>query len=82
MGRAVNDPPVEGRLIQTFMYLRSCAEDNHYAHPLDFLPVVDLNLCKVASQFYKLVPSPTLLRLIAVSKGLSIPSQNPAGFSC
>ena len=35
----------QGRLIQTFLYWRreggmAC---NHYAHPLDILPVVDLN---------------------------------------
>eukprot|EP00884_Botryococcus_braunii_P003392 jgi/Botrbrau1/13053/Bobra.0187s0015.1 len=47
LGGTVNDPPVDGRLIQTFMYLRSSPDDNHYAHPLDFVPVVDLNLRKV-----------------------------------
>lgn len=31
------------RLVQTFLYLRDDADDNHYAHPLDILPVVDLN---------------------------------------
>ena len=35
------------RLIQTFMYLRSMPMDNAYAHPLDFLPIVDLNEKKV-----------------------------------
>lgn len=36
------------RLIQTFMYLRMGHEmDNAYAHPIDFLPVVDLNEKKV-----------------------------------
>lgn len=59
----MNDPPVEGRLIQTFMYLRSSADDNHYAHPLDILPVVDLNLRKVAKFLLKLVSTPrTLLK--------------------
>ena len=43
-------PPVEGRLIQTFMYVRSSTCDNHYAHPIDFTPVVDLNLCKARHQ--------------------------------
>ncbi|KAJ1552592.1 hypothetical protein HK405_010735, partial [Cladochytrium tenue] len=30
------------RLVQLFMYVRLEEEDNHYAHPLDFVPVVDL----------------------------------------
>ena len=40
-------PPIEGRLIQTWMYNRSHPDDNHYAHPIDFVPLVDLNLRKV-----------------------------------
>ena len=40
--------PCEGRLIQLWMYYRNGnPDDNHYAHPLDFIPVVDLNLKKV-----------------------------------
>ncbi len=39
-------PPIEGRLIQTWMYNRSHPDDNHYAHPIDFVPLVDLNLKK------------------------------------
>lgn len=39
-------PPIEGRLIQTWMYNRSHPDDNHYAHPIDFVPLVDLNLRK------------------------------------
>lgn len=40
--------PCEGRLIQLWMYYRNGnPDDNHYAHPLDFIPVVDLNLRKV-----------------------------------
>lgn len=35
------------RLIQTFMYVRAFEMDNAYAHPLDFVPVVDLNEKKV-----------------------------------
>jgi primary-amine oxidase len=34
------------RLVQTFLYARMYGndlEDNHYAHPIDILPVVDLN---------------------------------------
>lgn len=34
------------RLVQTFLYHRQLGdglEDNHYAHPIDILPVVDLN---------------------------------------
>lgn len=45
---AVNDAPSGlGRVIQLFMYLRNHPDDNHYAHPLDFVPVADLNLKKV-----------------------------------
>ena len=46
--RAVHMVPCEGRLIQLWMYCRNGdPDDNHYAHPLDFIPVVDLNLEKV-----------------------------------
>jgi primary-amine oxidase len=41
---------VPGRLVQTFLYHRQYGdgiEDNHYAHPIDILPVVDLNARKV-----------------------------------
>ena len=37
---------VPGRLVQTFLYHRQLGdgmEDNHYAHPIDVVPVVDLN---------------------------------------
>lgn len=44
---AVHMPPIEGRLIQTWMYERSHPDDNHYSHPIDFVPLVDLNLKKV-----------------------------------
>ena len=43
---------VPGRLIQTFLYERrygDAMEDNHYAHPIDILPVVDLNAKKVVA---------------------------------
>ena len=38
-------PPLEGRLIQCFLYTRTpgMAEDNHYAHPLDMVVNLDLN---------------------------------------
>lgn len=35
------------RLMQGFLYVRSCKADNEYAHPLDLCPLVDLNLGKV-----------------------------------
>jgi len=38
--------PMPRRLVQTFLYQRMQGdglEDNHYAHPIDILPVVDLN---------------------------------------
>lgn len=45
---AVHMPPIEGRLIQTWMYERTHLDDNHYSHPIDFVPLVDLNLKKVS----------------------------------
>ena len=45
----MHDPPCKGRLIQCFMYMRSSPNDNHYAHPLDFVAVVDLNQRKVGA---------------------------------
>lgn len=49
---AVHMVPCEGRLIQLWMYYRNGdPDDNHYAHPLDFIPVVDLNLKKVCILF-------------------------------
>ena len=47
MHRAVHGPPVSGRLIQLWLYKRSSPHDNHYAHPIEFVPFVDLNLRKV-----------------------------------
>jgi primary-amine oxidase len=48
---SVHLPPADGgRLIQLFMYLRIGHEmDNAYAHPIDFVPVLDLNLKKVSA---------------------------------
>lgn len=37
------------RLVQTFLYMREDEEDNHYAHPIPLLPVVDLNADKVVA---------------------------------
>lgn len=46
---AVNDAPTGlKRVIQLFMYKRNDPDDNHYAHPLDFVPVADLNLKRVS----------------------------------
>ena len=39
-----------GRLVQTFLYHRQYGtglQDNHYAHPIDILPIVDLNARQV-----------------------------------
>jgi primary-amine oxidase len=44
--RAELPPP---RLVQTFLYKRADAEDNHYAHPIPLLPVVDLNAERVVA---------------------------------
>lgn len=41
------EPGVAARLVQTFLYWRSTAVDNQYAHPIDLLPVVDLIAEKV-----------------------------------
>ena len=38
---------VKPRLVQLFMYQWLGEGDNHYAHPLDFVPIVDLNLERV-----------------------------------
>ncbi|KAI8475788.1 MAG: copper amine oxidase [Monoraphidium minutum] len=35
------------RLMQGFLYVRTSPDDNEYAHPLDLLPLVDLNLGQV-----------------------------------
>eukprot|EP01121_Diplochlamys_sp_Union-15-3_P017703 TRINITY_DN6284_c0_g1_i1.p1 TRINITY_DN6284_c0_g1~~TRINITY_DN6284_c0_g1_i1.p1 ORF type:complete len:635 (+),score=98.78 TRINITY_DN6284_c0_g1_i1:48-1952(+) len=35
------------RCVQLFLYTRNFDEDNHYAHPIDVLPVVDINSGKV-----------------------------------
>ncbi|ORZ18896.1 copper amine oxidase [Absidia repens] len=47
IARHVNYPGREKRLMQALMYMRTCEEDNQYAHPLDFVPIVDVGLMKV-----------------------------------
>ncbi|GBF99493.1 copper amine oxidase [Raphidocelis subcapitata] len=37
----------KGRLMQVFTYLKLCPDDNEYAHPLDVVPIVDLNAGEV-----------------------------------
>lgn len=42
----MNENGTPRRLVQTFLYQRvqgDAMEDNHYAHPIDLLPLVDLN---------------------------------------
>ena len=46
MLRAAGGKP--GRYMQCFMYVRSCPEDNHYAHPLDLVVVLDMNTKQVS----------------------------------
>ncbi|KAK1864925.1 hypothetical protein I4F81_007461 [Pyropia yezoensis] len=36
-------PPSPLRLMQMFLYLRYSLDDNHYAQPLDLLPIVEVN---------------------------------------
>lgn len=40
-------PPLDGRLIQLWLYGRNHPDDNHYSHPIDVVVLVDLNLKKV-----------------------------------
>ena len=58
MLRAAGGKP--GRYMQCFMYVRSCPEDNHYAHPLDLVVVLDMNTKQV---------SPCCLTWLAASAG-------------
>lgn len=47
---SVHLPPRKGtRMLQTFLYVRSSPNDNHYAKPIDLLPIVDLGAGKVVS---------------------------------
>ncbi|KAI9495289.1 copper amine oxidase [Zychaea mexicana] len=49
IARHVNYPGRSKRMMQALMYMRTCEDDNQYAHPLDFVPVIDLGLMKVVS---------------------------------
>lgn len=43
---------IPGRLVQAFLYYRlhgEGMEDNHYAHPIDIVPVVDLNTRRIVT---------------------------------
>jgi primary-amine oxidase len=40
IARHVSHPGREKRLMQALMYMRTCEDDNQYAHPLDFVPIV------------------------------------------
>lgn len=51
------------RLVQTFLYLRLDPDDNAYAHPIDILPVVDLNTERVVVVEGLDRPAPDLPRL-------------------
>jgi primary-amine oxidase len=49
---SLRDDGVPGRLVQTFLYHRQYGEgfeDNHYAHPIDIVPVVDLHARKIVT---------------------------------
>lgn len=47
IARHVKYTGAEKRLMQTFMYIRTCEDDNQYAHPLDFIPIIDLGTMTV-----------------------------------
>ncbi|KAG0761038.1 hypothetical protein G6F60_003551 [Rhizopus arrhizus] len=49
VGRHLSYPGREKRLMQAFVYMRTSEEDNQYAHPLDFVPIVDVGQRKVIS---------------------------------
>lgn len=40
IARHVSYPGREKRLMQALMYMRTCEDDNQYAHPLDFVPII------------------------------------------
>lgn len=44
---SIHASPVSERAIQTFLYMRTCMEDNAYAHPLDMTPIVDMSSKRV-----------------------------------
>eukprot|EP01025_Chloroclados_australasicus_P031457 TRINITY_DN3179_c0_g5_i1.p1 TRINITY_DN3179_c0_g5~~TRINITY_DN3179_c0_g5_i1.p1 ORF type:complete len:672 (-),score=75.87 TRINITY_DN3179_c0_g5_i1:433-2448(-) len=45
---SVHSENIDGRQLQIFLYKASFPDDNAYAHPLDIVPIVDLNQKKVA----------------------------------
>ncbi len=48
--RACHNAPAhlnQRRIMQGFIYGRTCPGDNEYAHPLDLCPIVDLNEMRV-----------------------------------
>ncbi|KAI8150162.1 copper amine oxidase [Fennellomyces sp. T-0311] len=49
IARHVNYPGRSKRMMQALMYMRTCEEDNQYAHPLDFVPIIDLGTMKVVA---------------------------------
>ena len=46
--------------MQTFLYIKQSAVDNHYAHPVDILPVVDLHQRRVVSIEGQDCPAPKI----------------------
>lgn len=42
IARHVAHPGREKRMMQALMYMRTCEDDNQYAHPLDFVPIVGM----------------------------------------
>ncbi|KAG1669432.1 hypothetical protein FOA52_004065 [Chlamydomonas sp. UWO 241] len=44
---SINDSPIAERAIQCFMYLKVRPEGNQYAHPIDMVPLLDMDAKKV-----------------------------------
>ncbi|CDH57012.1 peroxisomal copper amine oxidase [Lichtheimia corymbifera JMRC:FSU:9682] len=49
IARHVNYPGRAKRMMQAFLYMRTCEDDNQYAHPLDFVPIIDLGKMEIVS---------------------------------
>ncbi len=51
----------EHRLFMGLMYWRSSADDNQYAHPLPWVPILDVESRKVLTQstIYHIIPHPS-----------------------
>ncbi|CAO3702732.1 unnamed protein product [Rhizopus stolonifer] len=47
IARHIDYPDRKKRLMQAFMYMRTCENDNQYAHPLDFVPVIDIGKMEI-----------------------------------